>query len=99
MKKILFLIISLIFYDHSFAYVTQGNWRWRKDDGSETSATWLADFNTQVSVTSYDPIRLRVIIGSTAYSRPNLLTDSLEYATSDNYAWKYINLSDTSNDF
>lgn len=61
MKKVLLLAVMLVASYHLFAFTTQGVWRWRKDDGSETSATWIAAQNTPVTITSTDStLRLRI---------------------------------------
>ena len=61
MKKVLLLITLLVTSYNLFAFTTQGVWRWRKDDGSETSATWHAPQNTAITISSMDSnIRLRI---------------------------------------
>src|SRR5258708_5949632 len=61
MKKTLLLTALLVTSCHLFAFTTQGVWRWRNDDGSETTATWKASQNTPITIYSTDSvIRLRV---------------------------------------
>ena len=61
MKKILLVTALLVTSYNVFAFATQGVWRWRKDDGSETSATWKAAQNTPITIYSTDSvIRLRI---------------------------------------
>jgi Secretion system C-terminal sorting domain len=62
MKKVLLLTALLVTSYDLFAFTTtQGVWRWRNDDGSETAATWRADQNTPITVASLDSIiRLRI---------------------------------------
>ena len=61
MKKILLLTALLVTSYNLFAFTTQGVWRWRNDDGSETSATWKANQNTPITIYSTDSIiRLRI---------------------------------------
>jgi hypothetical protein len=61
MKKVLLLTVLLVVSYHVFAFTTQGVWRWRKDDGTETSATWHAPQNTPITINSMDSIiRLRI---------------------------------------
>ena len=61
MKKVLLLAVMLVASYQLFAFTTQGVWRWRKDNGSETSATWMAEQNTPVTIASMDSIiRLRI---------------------------------------
>ena len=42
MKHILLILLLLVMGSRAFASFSQGHWRWRKDDGSQTSATWWA---------------------------------------------------------
>ena len=68
MKKLLLLAILLSSFSSIFAFTTQGNWRWRKDDGTQLTATWLAAQNTAPTITSpSDIIRLRIEL----YNDPN----------------------------
>ena len=63
MKKILILIVLLTAYSNIFAFLTQANWRWRNDDGSETTATWKAAQNTHPMIahdSTGDILRLRL---------------------------------------
>ena len=61
MKKVLLLVTLIVTSYHVFAFTTQGVWRWRKDDGSETTATWRADQNTPITIASTDStLRLRI---------------------------------------
>ncbi len=61
MKKSLLLAVMLVASYQLFAFTTQGVWRWRKDDGTEKSATWMAAQNTPVIIGSADSIiRLRI---------------------------------------
>jgi hypothetical protein len=61
MKKILLLTVLLVTSYNLFAFTTQGVWRWRNDNGSETSATWRADQNVPITIANTDSIiRLRI---------------------------------------
>jgi len=81
MKKVLLLAVLLTAYSNLFAFLTQGNWRWRKDDGSETTATWLAAQNTAPTITTTDSVlRLRIEVYNTQTSDIGLL-DTLQYTT------------------
>jgi hypothetical protein len=61
MKKTLLLITLLVTSYNLFAFTTQGVWRWRNDDGSETSATWKAAQNTPITISSAgENFRLRI---------------------------------------
>jgi len=60
------------------------DYRWRNDDGSETSATWKAAANTAITgVTRGSTIRLRVTWDWSSYGGSNLSsTTALYYSTS-----------------
>jgi hypothetical protein len=61
MKKILLLTALLVTSYNLFAFTTQGVWRWRNDNGSETAATWRAAQNIPIVIANVDStIRLRV---------------------------------------
>ena len=45
MKKILLLLLLCWHHIGLFAFTTQNNWRWRNDNGGESSATWKAAQN------------------------------------------------------
>lgn len=92
MKKIVLLAILVTAYGNLFAFTTQGNWRWRKDDGSETSASWIAAENGSITISTTDStLRLRIEL----YNDPNnhsggsggLLDGALfEYSTDPNFS-------------
>jgi len=90
MKKILLLSLMLVAYSNIFAFLTQSNWRWRNDDGTETTATWLAAENTTPTITSGEnTIRLRLEVYNTL-SDTTYLEDTLQYATSASGPWTNI---------
>lgn len=61
MKRIILLTALLVISYNLFAFTTQGVWRWRNDDGTQTTATWKAAQNTPITIYSTDSaIRLRV---------------------------------------
>jgi len=100
MKKILILIVLLTTYSNIFAFLTQANWRWRNDDGSETTATWKANQNTAITLTSVgEVIRLRLEIYDNAGGAPIALLDTLQYATSTAGPWTNIDTLPGLNDF
>jgi Secretion system C-terminal sorting domain len=80
----------LVAYSNIFAFLTQSNWRWRNDDGTETTATWLAAENTTPTITSGEnTIRLRLEVYNTL-SDTTYLEDTLQYATSASGPWTNI---------
>lgn len=116
MKKIYVVLLLLITASASFASgivyrVSQTNWRWRNNDGSETTATWKAPQNTAIAYnTASGVIRLRIEIVNTSTTnncgnsgncptRPYTISleDSLQYSTtpSDTSSWKRIGLDES----
>ncbi|MEO8109915.1 MAG: T9SS type A sorting domain-containing protein [Ginsengibacter sp.] len=90
MKKILFLIVFLVTYSNIFAFLTQRNWRWRNNDGTEVSATWKANEMTAVTMTSVSQVmRLRIEVYNNTGGAVGVL-DTLQYATSTAGPWKNI---------
>ena len=101
MKKILLFSILLIAFSDIFAFTTQGNWRWRNNDGTETTATWKAAQNTQVNYNSIsEVIRLRIDVYNTGSDTVSL-EDSLQYTTTPAVAnsWLNINVNDPTRAF
>ncbi|KAA9038489.1 T9SS type A sorting domain-containing protein [Ginsengibacter hankyongi] len=99
MKKIVILTIMLAACNNIFAFLTQSNWRWRNDDGTETSATWKAAQNTQaVMNTSGEVWRLRLEVYNNSGTTLGLL-DTLQYATSTGGPWTNIDATSSSNPF
>jgi len=90
MKKIFLLATVLVTYTDIFAQLSQANWRWRNDDGPQATATWKANENTQITLTSNTEIlRLRIeVYNNTGSAAP--VFDTLQYATSTAGPW--INL-------
>ena len=90
MKKFLLFSLFLISSFYSFAYISQGNWRWRKNNGSETSATWAAAQNKAVTISSVNQIiRLRVQLQNTTGDTKNSNTN-LQYASAPDGPWRYV---------
>lgn len=101
MKKCLLLFCLSIAVNHVFAnFISQGNWRWRKDDGTQTSATALADQNTAPTITSYDNVRLRLEFYNPQSGALPLDNTSLAYSTTGaDGSWILISDTTTKNDF
>jgi hypothetical protein len=96
MKKLFLFAILLTSFSHIFAFTTQGNWRWRNDDGSETTATWIAAQNTDAAITSAsDPIRLRVELYNAS---GGLLDDAIFEDSTAGGTWDTIKLAADADD-
>ncbi len=99
MKKFIILIILVVSYTNIFAFLTQANWRWRNDDGLQTTATWKANQNTTAIQTATGEIwRLRIEVYNNTGNPVDLL-DTLQYATSPAGPWTNIDIVAGSNPF
>lgn len=101
MKKLFICLVLFGVCSSSFAFLTQSNWRWRNNNGSETSATWKAAQNAPISYSAVsEVIRLRLEIYNTN-SDPTAVEDSLQYSTTPAVAssWKNILADDQTRAF
>lgn len=67
----------------------QTHYRFRNDDGSETTATWAAAEDTPISLAKNTPVRLRVEIGAT--NDPASAAYKLQYRKVGDSTWRDIN--------
>ncbi len=99
MKKFLLSVaLVLITYTHLFAYLTQGHFRWRNNDGGEKTATWKAPVDSAIKISDLKAIRLRLDIDN-AQTSTKTLARSLVYATSVNGPWYAITNNSAINAF
>lgn len=76
----------------------ESDWRWRKDDGTETTATWKAALNTPITaVVTNNILRLRIALTVTAKGTNGneALYDNLQYSTNptDPLGWNDVTSS------
>jgi hypothetical protein len=96
MKKLLVLLAMLGTYMSSYAFLTQNNWRWRNNDGNETTATWKAAQNTAITYNSiHEVIRLRIEVFNNETGDPIAVEDSLQYSTTPLDGKSWINITDS----
>ncbi len=99
-KQLLLLLIFTGMLLPAFAITPgQGNWRWRNDDGDETTATWKADERTPVVLTHQNNIRLRVQMGNTSIFLIPPASIDLGYSFDDGTSWSLIADDETSGHF
>ncbi len=81
MRKVLPLLFLLAFVQQVQANIVQGNYRWRNDDGNETTATWKAAQNTPISnIKPTDVLRIRFdLYNDYSVSAPNNSNIALWY--------------------
>lgn len=101
MKKMLLLFCIFAITNQVFAnFISQGNWRWHKDDGDEASATYLADLNTIPALANDDNIRLRVEFYNPQSGILPLDNTTLAYSTTaQDGSWTIITDTALMNDF
>ncbi|MBA4316823.1 MAG: hypothetical protein C0412_00330 [Flavobacterium sp.] len=85
-KTLLFIILLANVYSASANYAIS-HYRWRNDDGNETTATWKGaiDDTLRISIHDIDLLRLRVEI--TANNDVTIDKLSLEYSKDDGVTW------------
>ena len=71
------------------ATLEQTHYRFRNDDGSETTATWAAAEDTPISLAKNTPVRLRVEIGATG--DPASAAYKLQYRKVGDEIWRDVN--------
>lgn len=71
------------------ATLDQERFRWRNDDGSETTATWAAAEGADITVAALTPKRLRVQIAATG--DPAAKSFKLQYRKVGDGTWRDIN--------
>ncbi|WP_118976503.1 T9SS type A sorting domain-containing protein [Taibaiella koreensis] len=92
MKKLLLFCLLLVSVAELHASLRQTKYRWRNDDGNETTATWMAPQNTPVTILSTTTsVRLRLEFDNdngAAFS--SVLSENLQYSI-DGITWTTIN--------
>ena len=69
----------------STATLTQEGFRWRNDDGSETTATWKAAQDANTTLALDTPVRLRVLLDATG--DPDPFPPTLYYKKTTDSTW------------
>ncbi|MBA4387138.1 MAG: hypothetical protein C0404_04095 [Verrucomicrobia bacterium] len=94
MKRLVGLVLGLVFMPMaaSAQYLYQEHYRWRNDDGTESTASWKANADTAINgVSRGTNIRLRVSEVNryaSGYTFP--VTARLEYSASTNGPWAAV---------
>jgi hypothetical protein len=100
MKKTTILLVLIITYTNIFANLIQGNWRWRNDDGSETTATWKAAEVLPIILTSTgEVLRLRYELHTSGAPIFLNISERLQYATATSGPWTSIDVTAGTNAF
>lgn len=78
-----------IYLTYTAAALTQSRFRFRNDDGSETTATWAAAEDADISVAALTAKRLRVQVAATG--DPSAKSFKLQYRKVGDGTWRDIN--------
>ncbi|NEM99038.1 glycine-rich protein, partial [Pontibacter burrus] len=104
-KLLLFFFFSCLLFDAvAGPFLNHSSWRWRNDDGSETSATWKGAENEEIKITNTDEaIRLRLKIHTLAdvnFSNEHniFLENRLSYSESVDGPFIKISATSTANE-
>ncbi len=89
MKQSLLLLLACIVSAAAFANLTQTNWRWRNNDGTEKTATWKAKEDSAIAVNDNNSFRLRLEIDNSQTDNKGF-SRNLQYATSPGGPWYTI---------
>ncbi|GAB4093260.1 hypothetical protein [Flaviaesturariibacter terrae] len=110
MRKIALILLCALSASSAFALgtlVSGNSYRWRKDDGNETTASWFANENTPASITAAPGQNMRLRFnfsvqnsdpGSTGTPQSMTLPTDLQYLDPRNGTWTSVS-SNASNDF
>ena len=93
MKKILLFTLLLTNFFFANAFTRMSAYRWRNDNGTETTATWKAGVNTPLNIKNLDPIRLRIAIedystGNTGFT--GNFSKKIQFSEDSGANWKYF---------
>jgi hypothetical protein len=90
MKKILLFTLLLANFFFANANTRMSAYRWRNDDGTETSATWKASINTPIQINNLDPIRIRIAVEEFSTRTGTISVETKLQFSVDGANWKYI---------
>jgi len=96
MKKILLFTLLLANFFFANASSRVSAYRWRNNDGNETTATWKAALNTPLQINNLDAIRIRIAVEEAGNGNQTTL-QNLIFSIDGGTNW--INITDTSSPF
>jgi len=89
-----FIVLASVTQLHAIIITTptigQTQYRWRNDDGNQSTATWKAAVNTPIIATATDVLRLRIELSNTG-SGAGPITQTLEYSSNGGTSWTVMN--------
>ncbi len=101
MKKLFLLLCLVSFVTQLHASLRQTQYRWRNDDGNETTATWRAAINTPTVVTDINAtLRLRIEFDNdNQEAESSVVEETLQYSANGGTTWVSITASAATNAF
>jgi hypothetical protein len=99
-KKLLAICLLFAISSEVVANFSQAHWRWRKDDASESRASWQApqDFPTTLPFIAGVPLRLRLEVYNSLVNTESGIVN-LQYQRGSNGAWTTISNTSAGRDF
>jgi hypothetical protein len=91
-KTILFTLLLANFF-FANANTRMSAYRWRNDDGTETSATWKAAKNTPIQINNLDPIRIRIALEDYSTGWTGItgnFSKKIQFSENSGGTWKYF---------
>jgi hypothetical protein len=98
MKRIfIFICLCCLFISDIQASLRQTNYRWRNDDGDETTASWIAGENTAITTPNTTPtLRLRMEFdNANGFGDFSTLDENLQYSDDGGVTWVSISTNAT----
>lgn len=96
-KTLLFtLLLANSFFANANTRISA--YRWRNNNGTETTATWKAPLNTPVQINNFDALRIRIAVEE--YSTGNNgvtvnVNSKIEFSDNNGNSWQSILISDS----
>ncbi|MFP4064358.1 MAG: hypothetical protein ACLFS0_02490 [Bacteroidales bacterium] len=99
-NRLLVLLLLMGLSLPAFSTARQGTWRWRNDNGGETTATWMADQDTPITLTHKNNIRLRIELANIDHNFDlNSETINLQYTNDGGTSWHVITTDESTSHF
>nr|WP_199002012.1 LamG-like jellyroll fold domain-containing protein [Flavobacterium sp. ASV13] len=95
-KTLLFtLLLANFFFANANTRISA--YRWRNNNGSETTATWKAPLNTAIEINNFDALRIRIAAEeySTGITGTVGINSKIEFSENNGSSWQSILISNS----
>ncbi|MBS7232363.1 T9SS type A sorting domain-containing protein [Flavobacterium psychroterrae] len=96
-KTLLFtLLLANFFFANASTRITA--YRWRNNNGTETTATWKALLNTPVEITNFDALRIRIAVEETSTGNSGAtlgLSSKIQFSDNNGSSWQGITIQNS----